>query len=962
MLISTILVIAALAFLALGSLWSIWQRGLRKTRVRLIGIVASLVVSIVITVVLRSTVLTSLDLETVLAWVGAKLDPMLMELLSAAPSLRQIVFGAAAGLVTPIVFFLIFIVLNFISWIVYLVISLTRGAVMKEKDANSPFALPRTIASAVAQTLIILMVWLVPIAAYAGVAPGALEAVSESEVLDDGTQQVVDMVLDDYVKPLDNNAVVNVFRVFGGRAITDAMMNFQVDGTTVVISEELETLADIACHAMTLMQKDFANYGSEQESALVGIVDAFGDSHVLPTAAGEVVHSATGAWMNDETFIGLDKTFVYIDASGMFDDFTDTLLEILYNDSEKGNEQALCNDLRTTADILGVLIRSDVFSSLGESDAMVGALSQSGVVNSVVTVLGSNSSMKVLIPEITNIGVRSIASTLGVKENVASVYDDMMDDIALGLNNAKGKTGDAQINAVTDVLVKSFDDAGMAVDREVVESYSATMITDIIEESGDAEITPDTVKGFFALYAWSVEEATKVEQSAIHNSTEALGFGFGGDWKNALKGTVYENMTEAQLKSSGPAILARMNLKLSEITEDTEPSKVEQIRKEAESMIVNEYGDRLNASAMTALIKATAEITVSNESIKATASMQSPAEMAKETHLITLDLLLLDVKIAADSIDPEMIANEAAAIETVFSAAQKLLAETGGKGDIKLDTVAASVGLILDQMGGTGFFGEEKAGDLFTAVMQSETVRTAADINVITATKLADAGKPKEGEKLNYEQTFTGISQSVTIMENMNKNNGELSDEDIEEMIRNINPQTAGMLEVYVTPDRLENSYDVPANYADTAAPLLSNMFHYMSDADMDDAQYKKESKAINNIMTLTMAARDNAKDKDHNKTLFGADGILGKEARPALDDLMASKSLAYSLRETDFEEDPFDLSDLMHESEDRSEAEELREAIRGYYADHHDAETYQTLGLIAKLFGIGEITDILGE
>ncbi len=960
MLISLILIIAALAFLALGSFWSIWQRGLRKTRVRLIGIAASLVLSIVITVILRSTLLTSLDLETVLAWVGAKLDPALMELLSAAPTLRQIVFGTAAGLVTPILFFLIFLILNFISWIVYLVIGLIKGASMKEKDAKSPYALQRTIVMAVVQTLIILMVWLVPIAAYAGVAPGALKAISESDVLDDGTQQVVDTVYQDYVKPLDDNAVVNVFRVFGGKAVTDSMMNFQVNGTTVSISEELETLADIACQAITLTKNDFANYGSAQESALIGIVDSFAESHILPQAAGEVVHSATGAWMNDQSFVGLDKSFVYIDPTHMFDDFTDTLLEILYNDSEKGNEQALCSDLRTTADILCIMIRSDVFSSLGESDAMVNALSQSGVVNNVVTALGSNNSMKVLIPEITNIGVRSIASTLNVKENVESVYDDMMDDIAIALNDAKGKNGDVQIKAVTESLVDAFDEAGMAVDPQVVESYAATMVTDIIEQSGEDAITTDTIKGFFALYAWSIEESTKSEQSAIQNTTEALGFGFGKDWKESLKGTVYANKTEEELKMSGPAILARMTLKLSQIGEDTDPEKEAQIREEAKYIIENEYGNRLNPSAMNSLLKATVEVTVSNDSIRATASMQNPTEMAKETHLITLDVLLLDVKTAAESIDPAMLAKEAAAIETVFSAAQQLLAETGGKNDIKLDTVASAVGLILDEMGGTSFFGEEKASELFTAVMQSETVRKTADIDVITATKLAQAGTPEKGEKLNYQQTFVGISQSVTIMENMNKNNGELTDEEIEEMIRNINPQTAGMLEIYVTPDRLENSYDVPHDYSLTAAPLLSNMFHYMADADMDEAQYKKESKAINNIMTLTMAARDNANDQNHNRTLFGADGILGKEARPALDDLMASKSLAYSLSVTKFDEDPFELSELMHENEERSEAEELREAIRGYYADHHDEETYKTLGLMAKLFGIGDIADII--
>ena len=954
--LNILITIVMLAFFGGGIAWSVFMRGLGKTRVRFFGILGALVLSIIVTAVLKSTVFHP---ETILPWIGAKMAPEFMELLRESPTLCDVVLGAVSGLITPILFFAVFVLANFISWIVYLLIALLRGNAMKAKDENARYGRPRAIALAAVQTLIILVVWLIPLATYSNLAPIVTDAISETGLMDDNSKAVLDDVSENYIKPVDENPVVNLFRVLGGSALTDSLTGFTVNGQNVHMADELDTVASLVGNVICLTQNDFANYGSREENAIYAISDSFKDSAILPAIAGELVNGATDAWKQDEDFIGLDKSFIYVDQSGMFDEFITTLINILNTDSEPGKEDALCADLSTVAEVLVISIRGEVFTNFGDSDALVEALSKKGVVNSIVTALGQNDSMKVLIPEITNIGVRAIATTLGVKENVASVYDDMMHTIATGLNSAKGKEGDAQINAVTKTLETAFDEAGMAVDSEVLDSYSVTMIESLIEESGDEEITVESVKGFFAVYVWSAENEANSQAGTLQNSTKPLAFGFGTDWKSALKGTVYDGMSEEELKKSGPAILARVNIKLTELNGVEDEGRRQQIRDEANRIVRDEYAPRLNEKAQKVMLDATLQITVSEESVQMTASMKNHVAMAEKTTIVTMETLLVDVQAAAGAINADTVANEARAIESIFNTAQKLLIETDNGSNFDLETVGESIGIILDELGASGTFGKDKTASLFTAILQSETVREAADMDIATATKMAQKGT--EGENLNYKQTFVTVSKTVNVMESMNKNNGELTDEQIEELIRDINPQSAAMMEVYVTPERMEKSYDMPARYSVTAAPLLSNMFHYIANEEMDDAQYKKESKALNNIMTLSMAARDNANDPNHNKYLFGEDGIMGKDARSTVDDLMASLSLAYSLRETPFDEDPFELSELLAEEEGKNEREELEQAIRDYYAENTSEYNHETLRLLAKLFGLGDIDTILG-
>ncbi|MBQ9797674.1 MAG: hypothetical protein IJW50_08150 [Clostridia bacterium] len=970
--VGIVIALVLLGIVAIGIGWSLLARKFRKTRLRAIGTIVSLVVAIVGTLVVQNVFFGDEFVETqLLPWINESLTPEFAELLAQSPTLRDVVLGCASALVAPLLFFVFFLVASFLAWIVYLLIVLIRGAAMKEKDADTPYAAPRALVWAVIQALIIVVVTLVPISAYAEIAPILTDKIVEAEILDENTNDVVQTISDEYITPINDNVLVSLFRVMGGSAITDSLTSFDVNGETALLKEEVGAVASLGCDVFKLTKKEFSAYGSAEADLLISIAASFEDSEMLPAIAGELIYNATDAWLKGEAFIGITPDFLTADETGMFNDFVNQLLNILHNDAK--NTDALCADVTTVAKLMSTLINAEVFSSLGDQDALIGILSREGLVNALITDLGSNNSMKVLIGEITNIGVRAIATTLGIKEDADTAYNEMLDTIAAELNAVKGMSSAEQVQTLTTTLNTAFNDAGMVVDKQVLDFYSGTMIDSLLEEAGDEEITAESVKGFFALYAWSVaeyaEEVEQIEANQTQSSTHPLSatttLATREELLQALLvGTVYEGKSIEELKNCGPAVLARVTVKLSKIEETPETTIAEQ----AKAIVEEEYTallvDESKQELLQIMISVEVKKPVPESSITNTSSLQTSETMKETTVLVTLDKLLVDTAATAENINADTIANEAAAIEAIFNTAGALLEETSSSESLDIGKVAGSVGAILDNLGSTASFGKEQTGQLFTAVLQSETVRGTAGLDISTATQLGEKGS--SGDNVNYEQTFQTVTDTVTIMTNMN--DGTLTEEEIEKMIRNINPQTAGMIEVYVTVERMTDEFDVPEEYAKTAAPLISNIFKFMGDSDMDEAQYAAEAKAINDIMNVTMAASENANEGQDSDRLFGnaENSILGKTAFETVEIFMSSHAIAFSLRETDFEADPFKLSESMHQSEDEDEAEELKKGIHDYYniPENRTEENKETLILLGMLFGFTaeEVNEILAD
>ena len=258
------------------------------------------------------------------------------------------------------------------------------------------------------------------------------------------------------------------------------------------------------------------------------------------------------------------------------------------------------------------------------------------------------------------------------------------------------------------------------------------------------------------------------------------------------------------------------------------------------------------------------------------------------------------------------------------------------------------MGTILDSLAETNNFGKDKTAELFTSVMQSETVRDAANLDMKTATEIAQ--KATEGE-VNYTQTMNTVATSVNIMEKLAAD-GTISEQELVDLIRNLNSQTAGMIEVYVTPQRLVDN-KIPEKYSEISSDLIKSQFGYIADSDKSNSEI--EAKALNQILNIALAAKE-SNDKNLFSSAPGAgDGKL-PTATETVNILLDSKAVRHALVDvlTDGEQitvfDPYELSgEIKPESQDRAD---FLAAIDAYSAANPDVDTL-TLNALAALFGI---------
>ena len=288
-----------------------------------------------------------------------------------------------------------------------------------------------------------------------------------------------------------------------------------------------------------------------------------------------------------------------------------------------------------------------------------------------------------------------------------------------------------------------------------------------------------------------------------------------------------------------------------------------------------------------------------------------------------------------------------------------------GEGEgLQISNVAESMGDILNSLSTSASVGSDKTAGLLTAVFQSETVREATGLDIKTATEMANAAtNAPDGGEVDYKGTLVSVGSSIDAVMNLGKDGKELTVEEAVELIRNINPQTAAMIEIFVTADRLAG-YGVPSDYSEISASLIGGIFHYMGNEQLDD--YEAEANALNQILNIALTASDNTstgKKYLYNNNTDGTvdpQAILPGNAADTVNTFMSSHAISYAIRDTMLDEngnviegraDAFGLAGKMNEESNDYQA--TIDAIEAYYAEHNDVETRDTLRALAALLGV---------
>ena len=697
-------------------------RGVAKSRIRGITVLSSAVLAVLATVVVRGALASESFLDKVLIPALESMNETeILEILGLSGTLNQVAINTALSFILPMTCLLLFIVFSMISWLVYFIVTLAMRKRLRRATKKTPHRHIRAVIWGLVRGLVVCFLILSPISIYGQTIPSVVDKAAEIDLLDGEAEFLVDLS-ETIIEPLGDSPVISVYHVIGGKVFDSILVDYNVNGSRVKLVDDLGHIVDFVCGVHKLSEKEMKSYGAAEATVFSGIAYSFDHSVLLPSIAGDIVYKATSAWMSDTAFLGVERPDLG-EQGAIFDPLFDKFLKILNSDSQKIS--SLRADFHTFTDILGILARNGVFTSVSDTELLLSTMGN-GMFDNIINTLSANPTMRALVPEFTGMGVRVLATAVGLPADSEAIFGEFADDIPL---------------------------------------------------------------------------------------------------------------------------------------------------------------------------------------------------------------------------DNESIQKEAEALSSILNAATSILGQTSS-GELDINAVASSVGNILDSLSETESFGPEKTDALFTAVLQSEVVREAIDMDMETATQMAEKATQKdENGKANYGQTFQAISNSVEVLSKFGTDGEEVTLEDIESMISNINPNLAGMVEVYFSEDRLV-SFGFPEQYADTSAALVSGVFHYMADSTMDESSYNKEAKALNQILSVALSA--------------GSGDSMLSSPEEAIDIFMESNAISYALRTAlldengEVREEKFDAFGLGEEIQPGSNAyNQFQNILTDYYETHHDENTKLTLKAVSALLGV---------
>lgn len=970
-----IFTIVLFLFVACSVLWSMFVRKLVKTRIKSISRILCVVLAFVGTMIAKNAVSgPEFANGTLLPALSGVLPEAIMDAIEASPMLLEVAIGLPVAFVAPLIFVVLYTVLSLLAGIVCLIIfaivrpnakgneavSAPKAKKVKRskknddgededydtedydyaveyedegedeydddasddapvsagKGNNVPYAKARAFAWSFVSAVIVLAVVLLPVAFYSNLAANVADVVVEAEVLDAATEKTVSTVSKDYVEPIADSLAVQMFRVFGGDAMINGVTSFTFKNQTMQLGDEIDAIAAVAGKAMPLVKMGgIDKLGTTEADALVAVVAELSDSKFLTAIASEAVYLLT-----DDMVTG--KEAMPLADDEMFGDLIAKTITIVHDDAKDTSKFKA--DLKTVADMASALVKGGVLENMKDTDALFEGLANGHTITDVIIVLGKNSSMKCLIPEVTNIGIEAIGSFVEIKADANEAYNELMNTIAADLNSVNGLDDATKVTELSVKLNDAFDQAGIVIDKKVIDLYSVAMIDGILNEK-KGTVTADDVQGFFVAYAKAKDASSAATLAGMINALEAL------------------NNESPTFEADVAAILANG----------------------AAKMLGTNSGALYNAVVGVQLKKAIAKDTATN-----TAALQNAEKFENATLLVFMDELLVDVDEATKLITDATLSAEANAIGGIFSKAGNLLNEVSGD-EINIGTMAGSVGGILNSLQTSKCVGPDRTAKLFIAIVQSGIVRDAANMDIATATELGTKGST--GANVDYEKTFKTISNAMDVLQNMNSSTEEgMTTEALTTVLQDLNPQTAGMMETYITEDRLAEDYGLNQEQSTTAAPLISDVFGYWNDPDvsMTEEESKKEAEALSDVMTLVTSASDKANSGESNQSVFGGeDSVLGKSADETVETFMSSEALKHSLNknseEGTLDGDPFGMGDMLSNTEDSNETEDLKNAMGNYYANSEDKENdKESLTNLGKLFGFTDedMKDIFGE
>ncbi len=378
----------------------------------------------------------------------------------------------AAVILVPLIFTLLFIVLNNILKIASAIIIKVLGF---EKASTSPSRLGGAVLAGI-EAVLLFIILLLPVTGVLSIIDDAYDVVFESQ-----ENQEDDAIVEQYetiFMPFTSNPAIKFMGKLGSNALSATFATVNIDGEKANVRQDImEIIHIVLVDGPALKGADFNNLTDENKAAIDSIIDSVGDS---PFLSGILVGfiNGMGHAMNNGVFP--------IDF-GEFDDVMDGVVEYLCGFSAA----TFGEDIHTIVNVYYAISDSGVLTDMKESDSNIMDLLEQkreagdDVVSNIIEILKGNSRTNSLLTAMTKALISNIIpedATItvdGVEVEVS--YDTVKNSVNEILTVKKeDKTEEEFKEELGNTLDEALKDNKIELEEEVIDG-----IVDHINENYD---------------------------------------------------------------------------------------------------------------------------------------------------------------------------------------------------------------------------------------------------------------------------------------------------------------------------------------------------------------------------------------------------------------------------------------------------------------------------------------------
>lgn len=762
-------------------------------------------------------------------------------------------------------------------------------------------------------------------------------------------------------------------KLLGGDLIFSAVTTTNYKGDKVNLVNETGALTGMVAGVIPLTEKQTADWGEEEIANLEAAANAFDQSRITSDIVATLLSDLGTAWGNGEQYLGMDCPSV----NELIDPTLVTLMKALSNSTSDTVHQ----NIHTLTDVIAAMIRFDAFDAIpssGDTAANASGMSiltiftNNDFTNSVISALYRDEQLRVLIPEVLNLGVRVLAQSLNVPENHAAVYNSIMEDCSEAFNATRGESDVNRMVKFGDALYEILSDAGVGVSPSTATAMAMGMVADY---GAMSEVTAADMEAWFASYAAAMQENAEQLSSSTSNSPAPLGLAekeptmllLASVTPRKLSGaasaaayisamqkaatpyqiiTLINSSTEEirYIVSMSDGSLRVFDAEMDALDSDTAsfgtfgalqggefssiscsdpwtisagPSRItnDQLASirthtsvgsplpEGYTPTVSEDSGSLTSNHLQNA-QNTAHAITDAESLLAALEGAANHEITRGTYSAGTTTTMSD----ADNFTSALPCLDGMLISDLDNVCANMTEESATSVGTALSSLATFVSEATDSEDGSmdmsTLFGEKGSGvvssllDSMTAVSGSKdaAVNTllaganslGADINSLRQTLESDDVSVSEvaGQMLGTTDVLASFNNASSLEEQIDA---------VENLLTTLTEGSARAIASAVSTNMLKK-FGLSNEVATTASSMIRSAFTRLADAKkygMSDAQFRHEADTLSSVLTLAQHLQEEADDA---KTIFGADGALGKSADEVLDTVLGSNIISSAM------------------------------------------------------------------